>query len=72
MILLLSLQLAVKPTLQNISKHLQKIHCVLLFHYSGVHINSGLQKYHYVIHHGMARPQVADRGTASDMEGSCE
>ena len=23
-------------------------------------------------HHGMARPQVADAGTASDMEGSCE
>jgi len=23
-------------------------------------------------HHGMARPQVADRGTASDREGSCE
>ena len=23
-------------------------------------------------HHGMARPQVADRGTASDMEGGCE
>ena len=23
-------------------------------------------------HHGMARPQVADRGTASDMGGSCE
>ena len=23
-------------------------------------------------HHGMARPQVADGGTASDMEGSCE
>ena len=23
-------------------------------------------------HHGMARPQVADRGMASDMEGSCE
>ena len=22
--------------------------------------------------HGMARPQVADRGTACDMEGSCE
>jgi len=22
--------------------------------------------------HGMARPQVADRGTASDKEGSCE
>jgi len=23
-------------------------------------------------HHGMARPQVADRGTASDKEVSCE
>ena len=23
-------------------------------------------------HHGMARPRVADGGTASDMEGSCE
>ena len=23
-------------------------------------------------HHGMARPQVADEGTASIMEGSCE
>ena len=23
-------------------------------------------------HHGMARPQVAERGTASDMESSCE
>ena len=23
-------------------------------------------------HHGMARPQVVDRGTASNMEGSCE
>jgi hypothetical protein len=23
-------------------------------------------------HHGMARPQIADGGTASDMEGSCE
>jgi hypothetical protein len=22
-------------------------------------------------HHGMARPQVADRGTASNVEGSC-
>ena len=25
-----------------------------------------------VCHLGMARPQVADRGTASDKEGSCE
>ena len=23
-------------------------------------------------HHGMARPQVVDRGKASDKEGSCE
>ena len=23
-------------------------------------------------HHGMARPQVVEGGTASDMEGSCE
>jgi hypothetical protein len=23
-------------------------------------------------HHGMARPQFADGGAASDMEGSCE
>jgi len=23
-------------------------------------------------HHGMARPQVADRGTASDKDSSCE
>ena len=23
-------------------------------------------------HHGIARPQVADGGTASNMEGSCE
>jgi len=23
-------------------------------------------------HHGMARPEAADRGTASDKEGSCE
>ena len=32
-------------------------------------------KWPYVVgpcHHGMARPQVADRGTASDKEGSCE
>jgi len=32
------------------------------------------QKFYVVgpCHHGMARPQVADRGTASDKEGSCE
>ena len=26
----------------------------------------------YLLHHGMARPQVEDGGTASDIEGSCE
>ena len=26
----------------------------------------------WVRHHGMARPQVVDGGTASDIEGSCE
>ena len=37
--------------------------------------NIGYVCYSYVVgpcHHGMARPQVADRGTASDKEGSCE
>jgi hypothetical protein len=33
---------------------------------SNVSMNVGL------CHHGMARPQVAGGGTASDMEGSCE
>ena len=32
----------------------------------GYSMNMGL------CHHGMARPHVADGGTASDMEGSCE
>ena len=33
-----------------------------------------IDHYHVVgpCHHGMVRPQVADRGTASDKEGSCE
>ena len=26
----------------------------------------------YITHHGMVRPQVADGGTASNLEGSCE
>jgi hypothetical protein len=26
----------------------------------------------FFVHHGMARPQVADGGTASSMEGNCE
>ena len=35
----------------------------------------GRMTHGYVVgtcHHGMARPPVADRGTASDKEGSCE
>jgi len=35
------------------------------FHQFSVHVVGSC-------HHGMARPQVADRGTASDKEGSCE
>jgi hypothetical protein len=34
--------------------------------------NSEIEEIVEVCHHGMARPQVADGGTASDMEGSCE
>ena len=30
------------------------------------------RNYKTYCHHGMVRPLVADRGTASDMEGSCE
>jgi len=44
------------------------------------HINTGVSGAKHALipcemgpcHHGMARPQVADGGTASDMEGSCE
>jgi hypothetical protein len=35
----------------------------------------GTNKFSYRVgpcHHGLARPQVADRRTASSMEGSCE
>jgi len=49
----------------------------LLFYFlnNAITINYPNQPTHYVVgpcHHGMARPQVADRGTASDKEGSCE
>ena len=47
-----------------------------------LHVTVKVQRLSYVMpiftvlvgpcHHGMARPQVADRGTASDKEGSCE
>jgi len=40
----------------------------------GINIKSVISNVYVVgpCHHGMARPQVADRGTASDKEGSCE
>ena len=41
-------------------------HLLILFHAVCGHNVSG------PCHHGMARPQIADRGTASDKEGSCE
>jgi len=44
--------------------------------YSGVPgLFPEVKRQDYVVgscHHGMARPQVADRGTASDKDGSCE
>jgi len=50
--------------------------------YASVHLPNGKMDKSTVIssvsvlvgpcHHGMARPQVAERGTASDKEGSCE
>ena len=38
--------------------------CVCVYIYTSVFVGP--------CHHGMARPQVADGGTASGMEGSCE
>ena len=43
----------------------------------GVNVNICLQLFNGSVlvgpcHRGMARPQVADRGTASNKEGSCE
>jgi len=49
---------------ENWKGHVVKQNCVKCF--NGCY---------YVVgpcHHGMARPQVADRGTASDKEDSCE
>ena len=43
--------------------------------YLSFEICNNISVHIYVVgpcHHGMARPQVADRGTASDKEGSCE
>ena len=41
-------------------------------HHAGRHIRIDICVFVGPCHHGMARPQVADGGTASDMEGSCE
>ena len=50
--------------------------CVCLCIYVYMHIYTYLCIYISVLvgpcHHGMARPQVTDRGTASDKKGSCE
>ena len=53
-----------------LSLHLQQIS--LLACHAGRHIRIDICVFVGPRHHGMARPQVADGGTASDMEGSCE
>ena len=46
---------------------------MITFHsYRNCSIQCSHDKLVGLCHHGMARPQVADEGTASDMEGSCE
>ena len=47
---------------------IQTFQCIITFMLS----NQGHTVLVGPCHHGMARPQVADRGTASDKEGSCE
>ena len=46
------------------SMHVLHLTCIYIYIYI----------YHVVgpCHHDMTRPQVKDRGTASNMEGSCE
>ena len=41
-------------------------------YHAGRHIRIDICVFVGPCHHGMARPQVGDGGTASDMEGSCE
>ena len=50
------------------------MHPHILFLLKNNFLLGSVEKSHVVgrCHHGMARPQVADRGTASFMEGSCE
>jgi len=61
----------------QISRNDQRSYINAQPHASGA-VSEILEKYgwqfHVVgpCHHDMARPQVADRGTASDKEGSCE
>ena len=51
----------------NPESHITFLLCLYFMLYS-VHLSCIVGS----CHHGMARPQVVDRGTASDMEGSCE
>ena len=55
-----------KKTTEQALTNRDSINAYLLLLYSGYPVLVG------PCHHGMARPQVADRGTASDKEGSCE
>jgi len=47
-------------------------HCVLIIRCQNCITQQLVSRVVGPCHHGMARPQVADRGTASDKEGSCE
>ena len=54
-------------------------HSIAVFHSRYMFLNLGLDLGYFEwylnvgpCHHGMARPRVADGGTASNMEGSCE
>jgi len=55
--------------------HPQGAYFVPCYSYSLKTVSDLLYIYDYVVghcHHGIARPQVTDRVTASDKEGSCE
>ena len=52
--------------------HFYLWHIIVSSLHAGRHIRIDICVFVGPCHHGMARPQVADGGTASDMEGSCE
>jgi hypothetical protein len=59
-----------KATMENSTYHVKRGTIMT----DGFKVGNGLKHRAYVgpCHHGMERPQVADGGTASYMEGSCE